>query len=124
MCVRKPLFLPEYIFLNLAVALSEIDPVLTGDQQYLTQTTSENSRMISGPFVESEMSESVQLLLHHAALFVKVQNTKLENTIVLVSCFHLLFLIIVPDIIKPLLSVPKNFDVRCVFVLLASNMLR
>lgn len=75
--------------------------------------------MMSGPLVESEMSGSVQLLLHQAALFIKVQNMKLENTVILVSCFHLLFLINVPDIIKPLLSLDNNFDVRCVFVLFA-----
>lgn len=115
--VKKPLFLPEYIFLNLAVTLSKIDPVLPGDQQYSTQTTWENSRVMSGPFVESEMSESVQLLIHRAALFVKVWSMKLENTVVLVSWFRLLFLINVLDIIKPLLSLPNNFDVRCVFVL-------
>lgn len=77
---------------------------------------------MSGSFVESEMSESIQLLLHGAALFAKMQNMKSENTIVLVSCFCRLFLINVPDI-KPLLSLANNFDVRCVFVLLASNML-
>lgn len=75
--------------------------------------------MMSGPLVESEMSGSVQFLLHQAALFIKVQNMKLENTVILVSCFHLLFLINVPDIIKPLLSLDNNFDVRCVFVLFA-----
>lgn len=70
--------------------------------------------MMSGPFVESEMCESVQLILHWPALFVKVQNTKSENTIVLVSCFCLLFPIHVPDILKPLLSLANNFDVRCI----------
>lgn len=123
LCVRRPLFLPEYIFLNLAVTLLKIDPVLTGDQQYLTQTTWENSRVMSGPFIESEMCESIQLLPHRAALFVKVKNMKLENTVILMSCFCLLFLINVQDIIKPLLFLPNNFDVRCVFVLFASNML-
>lgn len=53
----------------------------------------------------------------------KGANTKSENAVVLVSCFRLLFLINVPDIIKPLLSLANSFDVTCVFVLSASNML-
>lgn len=61
------------------------------------------------------MSESVQLLLHQTALFVNVQNTKSENTVVLVSCFCLLFQVNVPDIIQPL-SLANNFDIRHVFV--------
>lgn len=75
--------------------------------------------MMSGPFVDSEMSESTQLLRHQAVLSVKVQNMKLENAIVLVSCFRLLFLINVPDIVKPLFSLANNFHVRCVSVLFA-----
>jgi len=49
------------------------------------------------------MSESVQLLLHHIALLIKVQNMNLENTNIVVSCFGLLFMINVPEIIKTLL---------------------
>lgn len=59
------------------------------------------------------MSESVQLLLNHLALLKKVQNRKLENTNIVVSCFGLLSMISVPDIIKPLLSLAVNFHARC-----------
>lgn len=69
--------------------------------------------MMSEPFAENEMSESAQLLLHHIALLIKVQNIKLENINIVVSCFGLLVMVNVPDIIKPLLSLAVNFDARC-----------
>lgn len=50
---------------------------------------------------------------YYIILLIKVQNMKSENINIVVSCFGLLFMINVPDIIKPLLSLAVNFDARC-----------
>lgn len=69
--------------------------------------------MMSEPFAENQMSENAQLLLHHIVLLIKVQNMNLENINIVVSCFGLLVMVNVPDIIKSLLSLAGNFDARC-----------